>query len=473
MGAALMTQRKPYTPRPWAPLITNHILDLPRCLVWADMGMCKTVATESAIDALQLAGESQPTLVIAPLVVARDTWPDEARKWEHLRHMDVMPILGTEAERLAALRFDVGVYTINFENLEWLVEHFGDRWPFKTVVVDESRRLKSFRTKQGGKRTAALARVAHTKVKRFIQLTGAPAPNGLSDLFGQAWFVDAGQRLGRTYSAFRQRWFQKSFDGYSVDPLPFAQDQIQAALADVCLRIDAADWLDLDEPVRVPRYVDLPPKARMKYREMEKDMYTQIEDRSAEAFGAAARTQKCLQLCNGAIYVDPLVEGEEHRGPKEWREVHDVKLQALESIVEEANGSPVLVAYHFKSDLARLRKLFPKARLLSDAVQLREFKTGRYEVGLGHPGSMGHGVDGLQEHCHRIVFYSMWWDLDQRDQIIGRIGPVRQFQAGHKRPVYIYDIIARDTVDELVLARHESKKEVQDILLEAMKRRKQ
>jgi SNF2 family DNA or RNA helicase len=452
--------------------MTNHALDVLRGAVWGDMGVGKTVSTLTALDALFLAGESHPALVIAPLIVARDTWPEEARKWDHLRQTDIMPILGTQAERLAALRYDVSTYTINYENLEWLVEHLGDRWPFRTVVVDEARKLKSFRLKQGGKRTAALARVAHTKVKRMIQLTGAPAPNGLIDLYGQAWFLDAGKRLGRTYSAFRDRWFRTAPNGFGVVPMEFAQEQIQAALSDVCLRVDAADWFDLEKPIHVPRHVELPAKARIKYKEMEKEMYTQIEDRHAEVFNAAAKTQKLLQLCNGAVYVDPLVQGEESPGPKEWREVHDVKLQELESIVSEANGSPVLVAYHFKSDLARLLKAFPKARVLSDPAQLREFKTGKYEVGFGHPASMGHGVDGLQAHCHRIAFFGHWWDMDQRDQIIGRVGPVRQFQAGHKRPVYIYDIIARGTVDELVLARHETKRAVQDILLESMKGRK-
>lgn len=466
-----MTQRKLYTPREWNSRITNFTLDVPRPLIWSDMGSGKTASTLTALDALSLSGESHPALIIAPLIVARDTWPDEVRKWNHLRHTDIMPIIGSERERLAALRYDVSTYTVNYDNLVWLVEHFGERWPFRTVVADESRRLKSFRTKQGGKRTAALAKIAHTKAKRFIQLTGKPAPKGLDDLWGQAWFADGGQRLGRTYTAFKQRWFRTSPDGFGVEPFEFAQEQIHDALRDICLRIDMADYLDLELPVSVPRYIELPVAVRAKYREMEKEMFTRIEDRNVEAFNAAARTQKCLQLANGAVYVDPLVEGEENRGPKEWREVHDLKLQMLESIVEEAGGSPVLVAYHFKSDKARLLKAFPKARDLSDPVQMREFKTGKYEVGLGHPASMGHGVDGLQEHCHRIAFFGHWWDLDQRDQIIGRVGPVRQFQAGHKRPVYIYDIIARGTVDELVLARHESKREVQDILLEAMKGR--
>lgn len=465
-------QRKPYTPREYQSLITNFALDVPRCMIWADMGLGKTVSTLTALDALFLSGESHPALIIAPLIVARDTWPDEARKWEHLRHTDIMPIIGSEAERRAALRYDAGVFTVNYDNLVWLVDHFGDRWPFKTIVADESRRLKSFRTRQGGKRTAALAQVAHTKAKRFIQLTGAPAPNGLQDLYGQAWFTDGGQRLGRTFTAFRDRWFRQARNGFGIEPLEFAQEQIHGALRDVCLRVDAADYFDLDEPIIVNHYIDLPPVARVKYRELEREMFTQIEDRTVEAFNAAARTQKCLQFCNGAVYVDPLVEGEESRGPKEWREVHKLKIEALKSIVEEANGSPILCAYHFKSDKERLLKAFPGARDLSDPVQLREFKTGKYELGIGHPASMGHGVDGLQEYCHRLAFYSMWWDMDQRDQFIARVGPVRQFQAGHKRPVYLHNILARSTVDELVLARHETKREVQSLLLESMKGRR-
>lgn len=477
-----------YVARPYGHLMTDHVLTTRRGGLWADMGMGKTVGTLTAVDALYLAGEVNRVLVVGPLIVARDTWPDEARKWDHLKNIEVMPVLGNEIERIKALNFDANVNTINYENLPWLVDYYGgmDRWPFDLVVPDEARRLKSFRigaeklkkngepkksSKGGGKRAMALGRVAHTKVKRMMQLTGAPAPNGLGDLWGQVWFCDAGERLGRTHGAFRQRWFQKSFDGYNVEALPYAQDQMQGLLKDLYLRIDAADWFPLEKPVVIDKYVELPASARVKYREMEREMFTQIEDRSAEVFNAAARTQKCLQICNGAIYVDPLVEGEEHKGPKEWREIHDVKIQMLESIVEEANGSPLLVAYHFKSDLARLTKAFPKAMILSDAAQLKAFKTGRYEVGLGHPGSIGHGTDGLQEHCHRIAFFGHWWDMDQRDQIIGRIGEVRQYQAGKKRPVYIYNIIARGTCDEDVLARHESKRSVQSTLLDAMKRR--
>lgn len=454
--------RKIYTPRPYQGLIGGHILEVERCAIWAGMGLGKTISTFTALDALFMAGEDAPALVLAPLRVAKTTWPEEARKWSHLRHIDVMPIVGSEAERRMALKYDVSVYTTNYENLVWLVEHFGDRWPFRTVISDESTKLKGFRLRQGTKRAHALGRVAHTKIKRFIELTGTPSPNGLADLWGQMWFIDGGKRLGRTYDAFRQRWFQKSFDGYGMSAMPFAQEQIQAALSDVCLSIDAKDWFDLDEPIINNIYVDLPIRARQLYRDMEKQMFMELEGHEVEAFNAAARTIKCLQIANGAAYVDD---------KQNWKEVHDEKLQALEDIIEEAAGAPVLVAYHFKSDLARIVQAFPKARILdADPNTIREWNEGKIPVLLAHPASAGHGLN-LQDGGNILVFFGHWWNLEERLQIIERIGPVRQKQAGHDRPVFIHNIIARDTVDEMVIERVETKREVQDLLLEAMKRR--
>lgn len=455
--------RKLYTPRPYQGIISGHILETERCAVWAGMGLGKTISTFTALDALFMAGEDAPVLVLAPLRVAKTTWPEEARKWQHLRHIDVMPIVGSEAERRAALKYDASVYTTNYENLVWLVEHFGERWPFRTVISDESTKLKGFRLRQGTKRAHALGKVAHTKIERFIELTGTPSPNGLADLWGQMWFVDGGKRLGRTYDAFRQRWFQKSFDGYGVDALPHAQEQIQAALRDVCLTIDAKDWFDLDEPIVNNIYVDLPIRARQLYRDMEKQMFMELEGHEVEAFNAAARTIKCLQIANGAAYVDD---------NQNWKEVHDEKLQALEDIIEEAAGAPVLVAYHFKSDLARIAQAFPKARILdANPNTLKEWNEGKIPILLAHPASAGHGLN-LQDGGNILVFFGHWWNLEERLQIIERIGPVRQKQAGYDRPVFIHNIIARDTVDEMVLERVETKREVQDILLSAMKRRK-
>lgn len=454
-----MTARE-FTPRPYQELIIDHMLDAPRGAAWAGMGMGKTSSTLAAVDTLQLL-DNRPVLIVAPLRVARSTWPDEARKWRNFRHLSVTPIVGSEKERLAALKYDSNIYTTNYEQLPWLVEHFGERWPFATVVADESTKLKGFRLRQGTARAKALGRVAHTKVKRFIELTGTPAPNGLADLWGQAWFLDRGQALGKTYDAFRQRWFEKSFDGYSITPRDHAQAQIQRALAHLCITIEAKDWFDLKAPVVTDVRVDLPAKARALYEDMEKRMFMELDQHEVEAFGAAARTVKCLQIASGAAYV-----GDDG---KEWRGIHDAKLDALEDILEESGGMPILVAYHFKSDLARLMKAFPQGRQLdADPKTIEDWNKGRIPLLFAHPASAGHGLN-LQDGGNILVFFSHWWNLEERMQIIERIGPTRQLQAGHDRAMFIYNIIAADTVDEMVIERVNSKREVQDILLDAMK----
>lgn len=450
--------RRDFTPRAYQTLIRDHILDRPRSAVWAGMGMGKTTSTLNALDAIALADDA-PVLVLAPLRVARSTWPDETAKWSHLSGMSVMPVLGSERERRAALRMPAQVYTTNYEQLPWLVEHWGDRWPYRTVVADESTKLKSFRLRQGGARAQALGRVAHTKVKRFVQLTGTPSPNGLQDLWGQAWFLDAGERLGRTYSAFSNRWFRTAPNGFGTVALPHAQAEIQAKLQDLCLTVEAKDWFDLREPIVNNIYVDLPIKARMHYAEMERQMFTQLGEHEVEAFGAAARTIKCLQIANGAAYV-----GDDGA----WQDLHDEKLQALESIINETAG-PVLVAYHFKSDLARLLAAFPKGQHLdANPKTIADWNAGKIPVLFAHPASAGHGLN-LQDGGSTLVYFGHWWNLEERLQILERIGPTRQMQAGHDRPVFIHNIIARDTVDELVMERIETKREVQDILLAAMK----
>lgn len=454
---------KPFTPRPYQELIRDHILTTPRCAIWAGMGMGKTSGTLAAIDALQLA-EPDPVLVLAPKRVAESTWGDETQKWDQFAGYTVSPIVGTEPERQQALRRDAQIFTTNYEQLPWLVETLGDRWSFRTVVADEATKLKGFRLRQGGQRARSLGQVAHAKVQRFVQLTGTPSPNGLVDLWGQVWFLDRGQRLGRTFSAFTERWFRTGRSGFGLEALPHAQEEIQNLLRDVCLTVEAKDWFDLKAPITNTIHVDLPARARQHYRELEKEMFTQIAEHQVEAFSAAARTIKCLQVANGAAYV-----GENNAA---WKELHDAKLQALESVVEEAGGAPVLVAYHFKSDRERLLKAFGKSCLdVGTAEGLKAAKAGRGRVWIGHPASMGHGVDGLQQHCNQIVFFGHWWNLEERLQIIERIGPTRQMQAGFDRPVWIHGIVARDTVDELILERIQTKREVQDILLDAMKRK--
>lgn len=452
-----------FTPRPYQRQIIDGILEQPRVGVWAGMGLGKTVSTLTALDHLMLA-EGGPVLVLAPLRVAQSTWPDEARKWDHLRHLKVVPIVGSQADREYALRQAADVFTMNYENIPWLVERIGHRWPFRIVVADESTRLKSFRLRQGGKRAQALAKVAWAHVEHFIQLTGTPSPNGMIDLWGQAWFLDKGHRLGKSFGAFTSRWFQTipTPDGFGMlKPHAHAQKEIEGRLADICFAIRPEDHFDLRKPIVNHVYVDLPPAARKAYDEMQREMFAEFEGHEIEAVTAAARTIKCLQLANGAAYTDDAGG---------WAEVHRAKIDALDSIVEEAAGAPVLVAYHFKSDLARLKRAFPQGRELDkDPKTIRDWNDGKIPLLFAHPASAGHGLN-LQDGGNILAFFAHWWDLEQHQQIVERIGPVRQLQAGHDRPVFIHHILARGTVDELVLQRIQTKRSVQDILLEAMTR---
>jgi SNF2 family DNA or RNA helicase len=464
--------RRAYTPRPYAAKAMDLFASTPRCALFAKPGMGKTpmVLTFLAFK-YDVWGESAPTLVVGPKRVAEHVWPDEVKKWDHLASLDVVCITGTAAERAAALRLDAPIYTIAYDNLVWLREHFkrsGRAWPFRTVIADESTRLKNFRISQGGARARAIGEFAHAEVDTWINLTGTPAPNGLKDLWGQTWFLDAGARLGRSYSSFESRWFgyKRIKDALThkvgIQPVIFehAHHQIHERLADICLTLDPKDWFDLAEPVVNVIEVDLPRRAAELYKQFERELFMELDGNEIEVFNAAAKTIKCLQLANGAVYLE---DG------KEWVGVHDEKLDALESLVEENAGEPVLCAYHFKSDLARLKARFPDALDLSVDAQMLAAKAGQGRLWLGHPAGMGHGVDGLQEHCATLAFFGHWWDLEQHDQFIERVGPMRQYQAGKDRAVSIHYIVARGTIDQVVVERRKSKGAVQDLLLDYMK----
>ncbi len=467
-----MTRRK-FEAKPYQQIALDHLAEHRRCALFAGMGMGKTVTTLTFLDCLYGAmGETRPTLVLAPLRVARSTWPNEVAKWEHLSGLEVTPVVGTPKERAAALFRTVPIFTMNYDNLPWLVDYFQHRpWPFGTIIADESTRLKNFRTRQGGVRAQALAKHAHKDIKRWINLTGTPAPNGLKDLWGQTWFLDQGQRLGRNYSAFEQRWFayrrvqdaiSKRVDIQTVI-LPNAHEEIHSRLADLCLSINPKDWFDLKEPIVTNIEVELPKSVRARYREFERELFTVLQDKDISAANAATKTMKCLQFANGAVYTEA--------GSTEYIEVHDEKLQALESIIEEAAGAPVMVAYHFQSDLARVQRAFPQARVLdTDPRTESEWNAGRIPLLLAHPASAGHGLN-LQDGGNILVYFSHWWDQEQRSQILERIGPVRQLQSGHDRPVFVYNIVARNTVDEVVIARHQGKVSVQQLLMDYLTRR--
>lgn len=326
------------------------------------------------------------------------------------------------------------------------------------VLVHNCTRLKSFRIRQGGKRAGALGKVAHTLVNRFIGLTGTPAPKGLVDLWGQTWFLDKGERLGKTFSAFEQRWFRKSFDGFSLEPFPHAQQEIEALLKDICLTVKG---LPVEEPIVNPIYVDLPPSARAIYDQMEKEAFAVIDEQGVHSVNAGAKINRLLQIANGAIYVDD----------EQWREVHRAKIEALESIVEEAAGMPVLVAYQYKHDLERLTKHFRGSRVLdTDPQTIRDWNAGRIRILFAHGLSAGHGLD-MADGGNILARFGLGWDLEIHMQILERIGPQRQKQAGYDRPVFDYPIIARNTIEERATwPSLMTKRSRQEMILAAMRR---
>ena len=363
------------------------------------------------------------------------------------------------------------IFTTNYDNVPWLVEELNGKWPFATVVSDESTRLKGFRLRQGTQRAKALGRIAHTRVTRWHNLTGTPAPNGLQDLWGPTWFLDAGARLGRSYDAFSQRWFRPKRSGFGIEPFKHSQVEIEERIGDICLAMQAKDYFDLNEPIFISVTTRLSKRNRELYEDMERDFFMQVEGHDIEAVNSAAKSQKLLQLASGAVYVEPDVESDDNPRSKQWKEVHDDKIQALDSIIAEAAGMPVLVAYHFRSDLARLRKAFPNGRELDKNPQtIRDWNAGKIPRLFAHPQSAGHGLN-LQDGGNILVIFTPWWDLEQFQQILERIGPVRQLQAGHDRNVFVYTIICEDTMDEVVVARRDGKSDVQELFMSRMRRK--
>jgi SNF2 family DNA or RNA helicase len=447
--------------KPYQSLALDHLLAQPRAALWLPMGAGKTRTVLEALDRCHHERRIHRTLIVAPKRVCESVWGQEAAKWG-MPLLAPTPILGTPAQRKAALRARTLAHSINFENLPWLLSTV-KTWPWDCVVVDESSRLGGFRLRQGTKQAKALARVIH-QVHRHIQLTGTPAPNGLERLWGQAWFLDRGERLGRTYTDYLNRWFRQiSINGgqwTKIKPMPHAQEEIQERLADLCLSINLADYLSIDEPIASIVPVMLPPQARKVYDRMERDFFVEISGTEIEARNAAAKSMKLLQLASGCVLDNSRVA----------RGVHVAKIEALRSVIEEANGAPVIVAYHFKADLARLKRAFPIAEELTEK-NLERWNAGGIPILLLHPMSAGHGLN-LQDGGNIMIFFSNTWNLEHRLQTIERIGPTRQLQSGHPRPVYVYDLVAEHTLDEVVLERHRTKREVQDLLLEAVKARK-
>ena len=443
--------------RDYQHLAIQHLLDCPRAHLWADMGTGKSVSTLTAFVTAQAAGEARTMLVAAPLRVAQSVWPNEPSEWAHLQHLTVQPIIGTPKQRAAAMFKPADIYTINYENLIWLVEQWGKRWPYDWVVTDEATRLK----KPSGKRFRAAKRV-HKLPRRWTHLTGTPASNGLMDLWAPTYLLDSGERLGTAFTRFRDSHFDSDFMGYRWEIRPGSDELIRNAISDITLSIRAEDYLDLHEPVHQQVPVALPPKAKRVYDDLERRMLAELDgSETVEAVSAAALTMKTRQVASGAVYTDD--EGH-------YETLHDAKMEALQSIIEEAGGEPVLVAYHFKHSAERLQKSIKGARLLDkEQSTIDAWNAGEVPVLLAHPASCGHGLN-LQHGGRRLVFFDMDWDLELHQQIIERIGPTRQLQAGYDRLVYIYHLTAAGTTDQDVHARLRGKATVQEALQNAMRR---
>lgn len=447
-------------PRDWSPVATNFLLDNQRAALWAVPGMGKTGIVYTVLDILLLAcSKFFPALVIAPKSVCEKVWPAEQQKWTQFRNMRVVQILGTVAQRRDALATPSDVYVINFDNVQWLVNYLGSTWPFKIVVVDEATKLKNYRTKQGGMRARALSQVAKL-TGRFIELTGTPSPNGLKDLWGQIWFLDFGHRLGTSYDAFFKRWFIQEAYTNNVIPRPNAEKEIYAAIADITLALRAEDWFDIKEVVYTVRKVTLPPAARVLYDKMEEEFLIELGDRVVTAPIAMALTTKLMQISGGAVLDTE----------KDWHHIHDAKLDDLESLVNELGGENLLVVYHYVHEWERIKARFPDARKFKTKQDEDDWNAGKIGLMAIQPMSGGHGTN-LQWGGRAMAFFTNTWNLELRMQVIERIGPVRQAQAGLDRVVLVYDLIAESTMDEDVLDRLTTKRSVQDALMYARARK--
>lgn len=445
-----------YTPREYGTLATTFMLNTPFCALWALPGMGKTVLVYTVLDILKLAGSGFfPALVIAPKKVCELTWPAEAKKWKHLADLRVVSLLGDKAQRERALLQRGDVYVINYDNIQWLVNRLGKLWPFRILILDESTRVKGYRLIGGGKRSTSLAEVAD-KCGRVIELSGTPAPNGLKDLWGQLFFLDKGKRLGASYTAFLNRWF--TVDRYTdeIMPRPSAEKEIYEAIADITLSLRPEDWFEIDEPLYMERLVELPPEAMKLYEEMETQFFLELDEREVDAVNAMALSQKLLQIASGTVY-----DNEGSTIP-----IHDAKIEALRSIVEESGGESILTVYQYRSQITALQAAFPGTRVFKTKKDQDDWNTGKIPHMLIHPESAGHGVD-LQEGGRTMVFFTGTWNLEHRLQVVERIGPMRQLQSGHPRAVMIYDLIASNTIDGDVLSRMQGKLSVQEALMAA------
>ena len=441
-----------YEPHDYQRYAIEYIKTHPVAAVLLDMGLGKTSITLTAMmDLLFDSFEAHRVLVIAPLRVARDTWPTEIEKWQHLQLLTYSVVVGTEAERKAALSRSADLYIINRENVQWLVEQSGFRFDFDTVVIDE---LSSFKNHQS-KRFKALMQV-RPRIKRIVGLTGTPASNGLMDLWAEFKLLDMGKRLGRFIGVYRNTYFMPDKRNgqiiYSYRLLPGADEQIYKQISDITISMKAGDHLKMPELVTNNYTVELSDSERERYVELKQTLVLQLPETDVSVANAAALSGKLLQMANGAIYDED----------KNQIHIHDRKLDALEDLIEGANGKPVLVAYWFKHDLERIKQRFT-VREIKTAADIRDWNAGKIPVAMIHPASAGHGLN-LQAGGSTLIWFGLTWSLELYQQTNARL-----WRQGQKDTVVIHHIIADGTIDNRVLKALQSKEKIQSGLIDAVK----
>lgn len=449
-----------------------------RCNVFASPGTGKTSATLVTLDSLSLESDVFPVLIVAPLRVANLVWDEEVDKWARLRHLTVSKVLGKREDREAALKAKADIYTINYQNLVWLSETL-KKWPFKTVVCDESTAIKNHRVhfqkrnkkwvmyvSGAAKNARALVRYA-MKTDRWINLTGTPTPNGVENLWGQCWPIDFGESLGRTHSAFLDRWFRmkwgSSKEQQRYETMPGAEEEILERIKPFSASVDAYDYFDIERPVELDIKFSLPEKARELYDKMHEEAVAELMSGDTVVGANIGSTiMKCRQIASG------FVRDEED----EWHHVHKAKVEALKELVSKLGDQPLLVAYYFQKDVEYIQKAFPKAVVLPSGSEQKavqdKWNEGKIPMLLAHPQSAGHGLN-LQWGGNNLCIYTPDWNAEFYEQIIERIGPTRQAQAGLDRLVYIHRLVASKTWDEIIVKRLHKKMSVTEMVKEALR----
>lgn len=441
-----------YKPHEYQSYATEFILSHPISAVFLEMGLGKSVITLSAIFDLCLDSFLVcKVLVIAPLRVARDTWPAEINKWDHLKGLSYSVAVGTEKERIDALKKQSTLYIINRENVDWLVHKSGIPFHFDMVVIDELSSFKSY----GAKRFKSLLKV-RPSVKRIVGLTGTPSSNGLMDLWAEFRILDLGQRLGRYISHYRNIYFKPDKRNaqivFSYKPLPGAEEEIYKQISDITISMKSTDYLKMPEYVSNEVFVTLSEKEWKVYSDFKEEMVANLGDEEIDAVNAAVLSGKLLQMANGAVYDS---ENKAHV-------IHDKKLDALEDLIEGANGKPVLVAYWYKHDLERIKERFP-VRQIQSSKDIEDWNNGKIPIAVIHPASAGHGLN-LQSGGSTLIWFGLTWSLELYQQTNARL-----YRQGQRDTVIVHHIITKNTIDEDVLLALTKKEKTQDALIDAVK----